>query len=141
MITIDTIITNIILKHTGVGVTPIELKMVNADLGYDDSYYLGDDTWKRIASRVIKKSGYILQFLPKSEGQHFVDYINLINPNEEEAYHVEPGTKPSEYFTPILDPRSPEAREFMFLLEKEMYMERKRKLKSKYFFDNNGFDN
>ena len=141
MITIDTIITNIILKHTGVGVTPIELKMVNADLGYDDSYYLGDDTWKRIASRVIKKSGYILQFLPRSEGQHFVDYVNLINPNEENAYRVEPGTKPSEYFTPILDPRSPEAREFMFLLEKEMFMERKRKLKSKYFFDNNGFDN
>ena len=141
MITIDTIITNIILKHTGVGVTPIELKMVNADLGYDDSYYLGDDTWKRIASRVIKESGYILQYLPRSEGQHFVDYVNLINPNEENAYHVEPGTRPTEYFTPILDPRSPEAQEFMFLLEKELYMERKRKLKSKNFFDKNKYDN
>ena len=141
MITIDTIITNIILKHTGVGVTPIELKMVNADLGYDDSYYLGDDTWKRIANKVVKKSGYILQFLPRNEGQHFVDYVNLINPNEENAYHVEPGTRPTEYFTPILDPRSPEAQEFMFLLEKELYMERKRKLKSKNFFDKNKFDN
>ena len=109
MITIEDIISRIIINHTLCGVTPIELKMINSELKYDDDTYLGDEVWKRIVNRVIKESGYILQFLPKKDGQHFVDYINLINPNVENAYNVEPGTRPTEYFTPILDPTSPEA--------------------------------
>ena len=141
MITIEDIISRIIINHTLCGVTPIELKMINSELKYDDDTYLGDEVWKRIVNRVIKESGYILQFLPKKDGQHFVDYINLINPNVENAYNVEPGTRPTEYFTPILDPTSPEAQGFIYLLEKELYMDKKRKLKSKYFFDKNKFDN
>lgn len=129
MITVEDIIVDIILNHTREGVTPIELKMINAELNYDDTNYLGDDSWKKITNRVIKKSGYVLQFLPRTEGQHFVDYINLINPNEEEAYHVEPGTKPSKYFKPITDPNDPEARAFMFLLMKEYYLMKKRSAK------------
>ena len=141
MITIEDIISRIIINHTLCGVTPIELKMINSELKYDDDTYLGDEVWKRIVNRVIKESGYILQFLPKKDGQHFVDYINLINPNVENAYNVEPGTRPTEYFTPILDPTSPEAQGFIYLLEKELYMDEKRKLKSKNFFDKNKFDN
>ena len=137
MITIEDIISRIIINHTLCGVTPIELKMINSELKYDDDTYLGDEVWKRIVNRVIKESGYILQFLPKKDGQHFVDYINLINPNVENAYNVEPGTRPTEYFTPILDPTSPEAQGFIYLLEKELYMDKKRKLKSKNFFDKN----
>lgn len=141
MITAEDIITKIILNHTRDGITPIELKMINSELLYDDNSYLGDDSWKRIANRVIKKSGYILQFLPRTENQHFVDYVNLINPDEENAYHVEPGTRPTEYFTPIYDPRSPEAQEFMFLLQKEQYMEKKRKFKGKSLLDKFKLDN
>ena len=141
MITIEDIISRIIINHTLCGVTPIELKMINSELKYDDDTYLGDEVWKRIVNRVIKESGYILQFLPKKDGQHFVDYINLINPNVENAYNVEPGTRPTEYFTPILGPTSQEAQGFIYLLEKELYMDKKRKLKSKNFFDKNKFDN
>lgn len=129
MITVEDIIVDIILKHTREGVTPIELKMINAELGYNDDHYLGDDRWKRIASRVVRKSGYVLQFLPRNEGQLFVDYINLINPNEEEAYHVEPGTRPSQYFKAITDPNDPEARAFMFLVMKEYHLIKKRSAK------------
>ena len=128
MITVEDIIVDIILKHTRDGVTPIELKMINAELGYNDDHYLGDDRWKRIASRVVRKSGYVLQFLPRNEGQRFVDYINLINPNKE-AYHVEPGTRPSQYFKIITDPNDPEARAFMFLVMKEYDLIKKRSAK------------
>lgn len=141
MITVEDIITKIILNHTRDGVTPIELKMINSELLYDDNSYLGDDSWKRIANRVVKKSGYILQFLPRTENQRFVDYVNLINPDEENAYHVEPGTRPTEYFTHIFDPRSPEAQEFMFLLEKEQYIEKKRKFKGNSLLDKFKLDN
>ena len=65
MITIEDIIYRIIINHTLCGVTPIELKMINSELKYDDDTYLGDEVWKRIVNRVIKESGYILQFLPR----------------------------------------------------------------------------
>ena len=127
MTTAEDIIVKIIMNHTYDGITPIELKMINEELQYDDESYLGDEKWKRITSRVIKESGYILQFLPKTEGQHFIDYVNLINPDEKEAYHVEPGTRPTQYFKPITDPNDPEFKALMYLLNKEYYLIKKSK--------------
>ena len=131
MIMLDDIIVNIILNHTSHGVTPIELKMIHSELQGEEEKYLGDERWKSIAKRAMEASGYILQINPHNAGDRFIDYINLVNPDEENAYHVEPGTRPTQYFKPITDPNDPEAQGFMFLLMKD-YHEMKKNKKQKF---------
>lgn len=131
MIMLDDIIVSIILNHTKSGVTPIELKMIHAELQGEKEKYLGDERWKSIAKRVMYASGYILQINPHKDGDRFIDYVNLINTDEEHAFHVEPGTKPTQYFKPITNPYDPEAQVFMFMLMKD-YHEMKKNKKQKF---------
>lgn len=131
MIMLDDIIVSIILNHTKSGVTPIELKMIHAELQGEKEKYLGDERWKSIAKRVIDASGYILQINPHKDGDRFIDYVNLINTDEEHAFHVEPGTKPTQYFKPITNPYDHEAQGFMFMLMKD-YHEMKKNKKQKF---------
>ena len=95
--------------------------MIHAELQGEKEKYLGDERWKSIANRVMDASCYILQINPHKDGDHFIDYVNLINTEEEHAFHVEPGTRPTQYFKPITDPNDPEAQGFMFLLVKDYH--------------------
>ena len=129
MIMLDDIIVSIILNYTKYGVTPIELNMIDSELQGETAKYLGDDRWKSITKKVIDASGYIMQINPHNDGDRFIDYVNLINTDEKNAYHVEPGTRPTQYFHVITDPNDPEVQGFMFMLMKDQYMMNKSKKK------------
>lgn len=127
MIMLDDIIVSIILNYTKYGVTPIELNMIDAELQGETAKYLGDDRWKSITKKVIDASGYIMQINPHNDGDRFIDYVNLINTDEKNAYHVEPGSRPTQYFHVITDLNDPEVQGFMFMLMKDQYMMNKSK--------------
>lgn len=72
--------------------------MIHAELQGEKEKYLGNERWKSIAKRVMDASGYILQINHHKDENRFIDYVNLINTDEEHAFHVEPGTRPTQYF-------------------------------------------
>lgn len=125
-ISIEDVIVNIILNHTKQCITPIELNMVARELSVEDM--LTEEQCKSIAKRVVSASGYILSFRAPQEGEKFIDTISFINPDED-AHHVDPGTRPTEYFKSIVDPDDPDAQGLMFNLMKDYDMYQKGKNK------------
>ena len=99
-ISIEDIIVKILLNHTKQCITPIEFNMIARELSVED--ILTEEQCKSIAKRVISTSGYILSFRAPKEGEKFIDTISFINPDKD-AHHVEPGTRPTEYFKNIVD--------------------------------------
>lgn len=123
-ICIEDILVNIILGHTRQCITPLELNVIAHELSVDSM--LSDEQCRSIAKRVVAASGYILEIRTPEEGNRYIDRIVFINPDEG-AYHIEPGTRPTEYFKQVTDPTNSEAQGIMFKLMKDYDMYKKGK--------------
>ena len=123
-ISIEDILVNIILGHTRQCITPLELNVIARELSVDS--LLSDAQCKSIAKRIVDESGYILEIRKPQEGDRYIDKIVFVNPDEG-AYHVELGTRPTEYFKQVTDPTSSDAQGLMFKLMKDYDMYQKGK--------------